>query len=354
MRGWGSSTGGPPRTGPWGPEDDQDSFSRAWLVRVLGNPDNPLGWSAPLFRVAGIAVRAHLFTLFFLVLMLVWSILPSQMGFGFMALAMGSLFTVVLAHELGHCIACRWMRGAADRIVMLPIGGLALTQPASHWRAHFVTAAGGPAVNLLLAPVTVAALFSAGLGDHALFNPLVPSVTLASPEFQASSTLAAYAKVGLWWLHYVNLLVLAFNSLVPAYPLDGGRMLQAVLWPRLGYRGSVEMSTLVGLVAGTLLVGLGLAANQTIVVAIAALCLWSCWMERRRVRGDIELASIEGLAGSDEALGRAASNEGADREQAEQAELDRVLAKIAASGMASLTRRERKTLESATKKRQTP
>lgn len=353
MKGWGSSTGGPSRVGPWGPEGDSGSGSRAWLARVLGNPDNPLGWSIRLFRVAGITVRIHLFTIVFLFFMIVWSILPSQMGFGFMALAMTSLLLVVLAHEFGHCFACRWMKGDADRIVLLPIGGLALTRPVETWQAHLVTSAGGPVVNVMIVPFLVAALFAVGLGDHVVFNPLVPGMTLSAPEFQASSTVAAYAKVGLWWLHYTNIAILAFNALVPAFPLDGGRMLQALLWPRLGYRRAMEATVVTGFVAGTLLIGLGLAANQTIVVAVAALCVWSCWMERRRIRGEAELGLLE--ASFDEEQG---DDEAAKRREAvedsEQAELDRILAKIGASGMTSLTRRERKTLESATKKRRAP
>lgn len=354
MKGWGSSTGGPSRVGPWGPDGDDGGASRAWLSRVFGNPDNPLGWSIRLFRAAGITVRVHLFTIVFLLFMIVWSILPSQMGFGFMALAMVSLFGVVLAHEFGHCFACRWMGGEADRIVLLPIGGLALTRPADSWKAHFVTSAGGPAVNLLLVPLAVSALFACGLSDHVLFNPLTPSLTLASPEFQASTTLAAYAKVALWWVHYVNLVILAFNACIPAFPLDGGRMLQAVLWDRLGYRRATEVAVLSGFVAGTLLIGLGLASNQTIIVAIAALCIWSCWMERRRLRGDLDLALLEDSPDQQEPEGSDAVDRRLAREAAEQAELDRILAKIGASGMPSLTRRERKTLESATKKRRGP
>lgn len=292
-----------------------------------------------------------MFTVVFLLFMVVWSILPSQMGFGFMALAMASLFAVVLAHEFGHCIACRWMGGEADRIVLLPIGGLALTRPVNTWQAHLATSAGGPVVNLLIAPLTAAALFASGLGDHVVFNPLAPSLALGSPDFQAATTLGAYAKVGLWWLHYTNLIVLAFNALVPAFPLDGGRMLQAALWNRFGYRRATEQAVVVGFIAGTLLIGFGLASNQTIVVAVAALCIWSCWMERRRLRGEVELGALESPAPDD-------ADEREDRRaaqaEAEQAELDRILAKIGASGMASLSRRERKTLESATKKRRGP
>lgn len=351
MNGWGSSTGGPSRTGPWGSDRGDDGSSRAWLSRVLGNPDNPLGWSIRIFRVAGITVRVHLFTVVFLLFMVIWSILPSQMGFGFMALAMAALFLVVLAHEFGHCVACRWMGGTADRIVLLPIGGLALTHPADNWQAHLATSAGGPAVNLLIAPLTAAALFAFGLGDHVVFNPLAPSLALASPDFQASSTIAAYAKVGLWWLHYTNLILLAFNVLVPAFPLDGGRMLQAALWSRVGYRRAMELSVVVGFIAGTLLVGFGLASNQTIIVAIAALCIWSCWMERRRLRGEVELGAMESPLTED---AEADLDRSASQAEAEQAELDRILAKIGSTGMASLSRRERKTLESATKKRRGP
>lgn len=353
MKRSGFRTSGRSPSGPWGPDHGDSGGAAPWVARILGNPDNPLGWSIALFRIAGVSVRMHLFTALFVGVMLVWSILPSQMGLRFMALAMAALVIVVLFHELGHVVACRSVKGAAERVVLLPFGGLALTLPPDSWRAHFATAAGGPLVNLLSLPLTSGALWASGLGDHIWFNPLAPSLTLASPAFQASTNLLATLKVGLWWLHYTNLALLAFNVLLPAFPFDGGRMLQAMLWPRIGYRRSVELTVNIGFVTMALLGAFALVANSSLLLAVAAIGAWSCWLERRRVRGEIELGALGYGASPDRDAPDSPDTDAAAklREAHEQEDVDRILAKIAASGMASLTRRERRTLDEASRRR---
>jgi len=305
--------------------------------------------------IGGVSIRVHLFTVVFGLFMLVWSILPSQMGIDHMMLAMASLFVVVLAHEAGHLFACRWAGGESDRMVLLPFGGLALGRPPDRWQAHLLTAAGGPAVSLILALLLAGGLVLAGLGDHVAFNPLAPAATLAAPDFHASSTALALAKVGLWWLYYTDILILVINTLIPAYPLDGGRIVQASLWSRLGYRRATEAAALVGFVASALVGALGLASNQAVIVLMGALSMWACWMERRRVRGADELTDsglgIEAGAGTGSERTGSEMSEAEVDEAGEQAEVDRILAKIGARGMSSLTGRERKALDRATRKR---
>lgn len=330
----------------------------AWrlISRIFENPDNPLGWSLKIFTAWGIAVRIHLFTILFVVFMLLWSIPASNAGLTFMSISMASLLLLVLLHEFGHCFACRAVGGEADRIVMLPIGGLALIRPPNTWRGNLITTAGGPLVNVAIAPLTTALLLTAGLGDHIIFNPLDPIGVVRDPAFSATSNAAALAKVALWWLHYTNLVLLAFNVLIPAYPLDGGRILQALLWRKLGYHRAMEISVTIGIAAAMALGVFGLVADESLLVAIAFFAGWSCWVERKRLRSEWELASADhSLSGpavpemehpeDDREEARRAS------EAAEQAELDRILEKISTMGMASLSRGERKSLERATKKR---
>jgi len=67
---------------------------------------------------------------------------------------MGLLFFSVLLHEFGHCFAARSVDGEANEVLLWPLGGLAKCElPHSAW-AHFVTAAGGPAVNVLLCGIS--------------------------------------------------------------------------------------------------------------------------------------------------------------------------------------------------------
>jgi Zn-dependent protease len=340
---------------PFGTSGGSGRFGR-FFGRVFENPDNPLGWSLKLFTAAGIAVRVHLFTIVFIIVELLWSIPQSNAGLGFMAIAMGSLMLLVLLHEFGHCFACRWAGGSADRIVMLPIGGLALCRPPDHWRAHLITAAGGPAVNVLLVPLFVAGLWASGLGSTILFNPFNITATLTDPAFNSQSTAAFWAKIALWWAHSTNLILLAFNVLVPAYPMDGGRLLQASLWSRWGYHRATETTVYVGFAAAMAMGIVGLASNSSILVVIAALALWSCWTERRRIRGEIDLGSGDFAMGTSLSPAEDLEDPWTIRRKArerralahERAEVDRILEKIAATGMASLTRAEKKTLKRAT------
>ncbi|MBL8745466.1 MAG: hypothetical protein JNK58_03825 [Phycisphaerae bacterium] len=345
--------------GPTGMSDGGGRFSR-FFGRVFENPDNPLGWSLKLFTASGIAVRIHLFTIVFVIAQLLWSIPRGHSGVGFMAISMACLLVLVILHEFGHCFACRFVGGSADRIVMLPIGGLALCRPPERWRAHLITTAGGPMVHVLILPMTCALLWFAGLGSVVLFNPFAPSLALSHPAFHSSGAVLLWLKIALWWTHYVNIVLLAFNVLIPAYPMDGGRLLQAALWSRMGREAATEITIYVGFAAAGALGVIGIAANESILVIISAFALWTCWVERRRLRGVGELGSEEFALGS--ALGPADDLEDpwtirrrakARRAAAmEQRELDRILEKIAASGMGSLTPTETRTLKRVTKKKQ--
>lgn len=342
-------------SGPPGGDGSSGGFGR-FFGRVFENPDNPLGWSLRLFTASGIAVRIHLFTVLFVIVELLWSIPKGNAGLPFMAAAMASLLILVLLHEFGHCFACRFVGGSADRIVILPFGGLALCRPPERWMAHLITAAGGPLVNAALLPVFAAALWFAGLESVVLFNPFAPISVLNDPVFHSASNAAFWAKATLWWAHYINIVLLGFNLLLPAYPLDGGRILQAILWRRLGYNRATEITIYTGIAAAGALGVFGLAANETILVVIAVFAMWSCWVERKRLRGEIDLGGSEfamgtSLAPADDLEDPWTAMRRAKRRQAlarEQRELDRILAKIAESGMASLNRAEKRLLKRAT------
>lgn len=352
--------------GGWSPSPPDDEGGRSGagrlFARLFENPDNPLGWSLRVFTAFGIAVRVHLMTILFVVFMLLWSLPPGHAGVVFMSLSMGALLTLVLLHEFGHCFACRWVGGSADRIVMLPFGGLALVRPPDDWKSNFITTAGGPLVNVAIVPITAAGLWLAGLGHHIAFNPLAPMSVLSDPAFAASSTVGSYARVGLWWVHYINLLLLAFNVLIPAYPLDGGRLFQALLWRKRGYRAATEIAVTVGLLAAMAMGVFGLVADESMLVVIAVFAGWSCWMERRRLRAPDELgdataslgSGVSGVVDDEEAQQERERRELEKKRQsdeAEQAELDRILAKISEQGMDGLSRAERKTLQRMTEKK---
>jgi len=336
----------PPRPDAPDPLDsdpDRDGF-RAVFSRIIGDAEHPLTWSVPLGTIAGIRVRVHLLFIVYAVAQVLWSIKVGYFGPGYTSLAMAILFALVLLHETGHCLACRWVGGEADEMMMWPLGGLAMGHPPEDWRAHLVTTAGGPAVNALLAPITAAALWAAGRPGAILFNPLEIGPLLLTQ-------IDSWWLTALWLLHALNLALLAFNTLLPIFPLDGGRLLEAALWSRMGRRRATETAATIGMAGAGALSIFALVAEHAALLGMAVFCGLVSWSEWRRLRAADDLT--EGYGGSlpdpdTEARRARIQARRRRRERQAQAELDRVLAKIARDGIGSLTRAERRTLHRAT------
>jgi len=374
--------GGKPRSArSIGPSFAQGLSARTsrWWSSLWHQGDNPLFWALPLFSVAGISVRLGLLYVLFIVMQL--SSASASGAIYHVALAMGGLAVIVLLHEFGHCIACRMVGGQADRILLWPLGGLAYCQPPFTWRANFWTTAGGPLVNVALAPILALALLLSGVSFTALysFNPLLPLA--AHGEFVMS-----WAQRGLWWLYYANLILLAFNVLLPMYPMDGGRLLQALLWRKMGYRRSMSISINIGLAAAILVGCYAIFSGAMVLLAIAIFGGITCMSERARLafiggdgyasdnpdndpseawkrqgedastdRADISASAARMARHAADRESRAAkvAAESAAAEQSRKEAIDLILAKIKATGMGSLSKREKALLaEETNQKRQ--
>ncbi|MCC6682401.1 MAG: site-2 protease family protein [Phycisphaeraceae bacterium] len=174
----------------------------------------------------------------------------------------GSLFGIVLLHEFGHALACRSVGGRAEKIILWPLGGIAFVQPPRRPGAVLWSIAAGPLVNLVLVPVTVGLVVGAAvmLGD-------------ALPALQDY----------LYWLTAINAILLAFNML-PIYPLDGGQIVQALLWFFVGYTRSLLWSAWFGLICAVLLgvsmlwIAVSQASEQAAWLVVMALFVgWQSW-----------------------------------------------------------------------------
>lgn len=166
-------------------------------------------WS--IGRIAGIPVRLHASLLLFLPL-LAWSFVPA--GTGPVGILWGcvyavALFACIVLHELGHSLVARRQGAVILDILLLPIGGMArIAGMSPRPRDEFAVAIAGPAVSL--------ALGGAGwLAAPVLFG-LNPWLGIVADS-----------------LGYINLWLGLFN-LIPAYPMDGGRIFRSLLSPRLG------------------------------------------------------------------------------------------------------------------------
>ncbi len=336
-----------------------------FFSRIFDNVDNPLGWSIKMFTFRGITTRAHVIFIAYLLLQVIAAIDPGFYGLAWMMMAMGGLFILVTLHEFGHCFACRYAGGDAEKIVLLPWGGLALCRPPHTWRANFITTAGGPLVNVVLAPVFALALVLLGKGwaiGAQFADPFSPIAALGDDRFAGSSNAMYWFAAAVFMLHTVNLILLAFNVLLPFFPLDGGRLVHALIWRKRGWKTAMEVATLIGFAGAGVLGLVGIVWGQTMLVVIAAFGAFACYQERRNAQAMAEIAgdadpflfrqSAEDDTGSRRAIAasKAKQKEREQRAQEEQT-IDTLLSKIAEHGMHSLSRKERATLDRLSKKR---
>ena len=329
--------------------------------------DNPMSWSLRLGRLLDITVRVHVIFVVFVAIELLraaWHVTAADSfshGFWTVALAMGSLFAIVLMHEFGHCLACRRVGGDANEILMWPLGGLAFCRPPERWSAHLATAVGGPAVNVVLccAMIPVLGLATGTWWGVAIPNPLNPVGIYA-------------ADVGgrqPWWLiaifyaNWLSLVVLLFN-LLPVYPLDGGRIVQACLWPRFGYARSMRFAVRVGYVGAILLGVAGFVQGNVMLVLIAVFGGITCYITHKQLEFTEQMMGFDpgGFPAAYDAgePAEAASKPSARQRRAERrarskkrelAAVDAILKKIGESGMESLSGVERRLLKRVTKEK---
>ena len=159
-----------------------------------------------LLTVRGIPVKLHSSFLAFTVILMLLSGMSGGAGAALNVLgAMIILLVCVVMHELGHALMAQVFGISTQEIIMTPLGGLALLdQPLMNARCEVWVAIAGPAVNFIL-------------------------VGLAFPLFHV------IPSEGLLWFVSINLM-LGFFNLVPAFPMDGGRILRAILAKKYGYK----------------------------------------------------------------------------------------------------------------------
>lgn len=208
-------------------------------------------WSFHLARIAGIDVRIH--ATFFL--LLAWFGIIYYAEGGHAALFAGLsfiilLFVCVILHEFGHALAARAYGINTPDITLLPIGGIARLErmPDKPWQ-ELVVALAGPAVNVVIAIalyVVIGRFFHLGdLGD------------LAEGGGNLLTRLLA-----------INVVLVVFN-LLPAFPMDGGRVLRSLLAMRMKHALATQIAAVVGQAVAVLFGLLGLFGGNPFLLFIA-------------------------------------------------------------------------------------
>ncbi len=252
---------------------------------------DPFGWSLPLGRVFGITVRVHILFVIVAIGLILRHAFHHEVGdpsgvWIDVAMLMGLLFVSVLLHEFGHCAGARLADGDASEILLWPLGGLASVDVPHTARANFITAVSGPLVNLGLCVLAGAFLFQL---EHVrppwnpLWNPYrqmeLNSVVLNAWHGGDPRNVTSPFAVVLARLFYVNWVLFLLNTVVIGFPLDGGRMFQCLLWPRLGYHQATLMAVYVGFVVMLIIGMAAIVVNELLVMLLAMFIGVTCWRQ---------------------------------------------------------------------------
>lgn len=198
------------------------------------------------------------------------------------------MFLCVTLHEYGHALAARRFQVPTIDITLLPIGGVARLQrmPRVPWQ-ELVVAVAGPAVN-----VVIALILGAGLAIYG-----GTQVILGMPADQGLIDRVEGALGQPSWLGFaitmmaVNTILVVFN-MIPAFPMDGGRVLRSLLAMITTYRRATVIASRIGLVCAVLMALFAFQAGAPIPVLIALFIGYVGLAEARQVE---VMESVRGL-----------------------------------------------------------
>ncbi|MEM1107265.1 MAG: site-2 protease family protein [Planctomycetota bacterium] len=248
-----------------------------------------------LFGFRGIDVFVHWSWFVAAYFLFTWT--GGQDLMGFLAIY-GSLFGIVVLHEYGHALACRSVGGEAKHIVLWPLGGVAYVAPPPRPGAVLWSIAAGPLVNVALVPVFF------GL-------------------YAVSGTFPPWVQNYLLIMGSINMALLIFN-MMPIYPLDGGQILQSILWFFMGRAKSLRITAGIGLAIGgfaflAALLGVSkfIPILQNIrpfmLLLLSAFVVWQAW-NGFRVARYLALQEAHEKGGLEKALERARTMTGPQRD----------------------------------------
>ena len=266
-------------------------------------------------------------------------------GSGAAMMYLGFLFGSVFLHELGHCRAARQVGGDAREVILWPLGGLAAVDIPDRPLPHLAVAVGGPIVNLILwlalLPFVISMEGVEGVGSFFLRKPVFEPVAIAAA---------------------VNLDLFLFN-LLPALPLDGGRILHSLLWSRNGEEAASRALIRSGKVVALALAVIWLVyATSGLLLALAVL-MWINSAHMQRAMGDAGSSEswqggrVPGPGWWQRQKDRWRQNrlqKEIEREQQIRTRVDGLLEKVSQEGIESLSSEERRFLDRASQRYEGP
>jgi stage IV sporulation protein FB len=219
-----------------------------------------LNWMLPSLefpRLGALRIRVSLFFLLFAIVFIV------RLGVVLGSVVVTTLLVSVLLHEMGHVVIARLTGGSATEVHLTPIGGLAMVQAGRGVWSQVVTSAAGPFVNLVLCLATFPSYY-APRALPGILNPIYLPVSQFDQEH-------VWRDLGLI-VFALNWLLLLIN-LLPILPLDGGRIVRAVLTTRTHPELVDRVAMQVSLFASGVLMLAGLLGDWSVVVFLGAVLL---------------------------------------------------------------------------------
>ena len=230
-----------------------------------------MNWSFRVLDVAGIPIRIHV--TFFLILFLgayQWGSMTGTLnGAVFGVALMVLLFVCVTLHELGHSLVAKVFGIPVRQIVLLPLGGIAqITKNPEKPLHELLIAVAGPLVNVVIAILLLAALGFSAAPQMLTGHGLLPDETSNTPSL---TTLLS-------WLLMANVSLAIFN-LIPAFPLDGGRIFRALIAMFTGYPRATRIASATGQLIAIILGVYGVLNSQFLLTLVAVFIFFGAGQE---------------------------------------------------------------------------
>ncbi|PKP59463.1 MAG: hypothetical protein CVT89_01255 [Candidatus Altiarchaeales archaeon HGW-Altiarchaeales-2] len=198
-----------------------------------------------IFEIFGISVNLHISFLMFILLL--FALLVFSYGFiaGIVSIFLFFiLFSIVVLHELSHSLVAIEFGFKVRSITLLPLGGAADVEMDENPKAELLMAFAGPLFNILFAWICLVLLMF-----------LTPNWSHYLSIFGANFSLDLFGFLG--WLIWINFILAAFN-LLPAFPMDGGRVLRAFLALFMDYLKATKISLFIAKILFVLMMLVGL------------------------------------------------------------------------------------------------
>ncbi|MEW4568207.1 site-2 protease family protein [Tautonia sp. JC769] len=234
-------------------------------------------WSIKLGKLAGIPLYVH-WTFLILLGFIGWrayTISDQDIGAALAAVLMViAVFGCVVLHELGHALMARRFGVPTSDITLLPIGGVARLQRIPEKPSQeLLVALAGPAVNVVIAAVLIGGLLLSGKGLMAIWS----TGNLFDAGTNPFGTLA-----------FLNLFLVVFN-MIPAFPMDGGRVLRALLAMSLPYARATRLAATIGQSLAIAFGFLGLISSNPFLLLIALFVWIGAEAEARQVEERVNM-----------------------------------------------------------------